>query len=230
MLDFSTENPTMFGDELWAAPRRGESGIGSGYTYNISGGATYTATPNLVIDANVGWVRLNPTSEMSNIGVHVGRDVLKLPGTNGQRFFEGGMPLFSISSYTGYGTTDSAMPYYRDNDQIQYVLNATWNKGSHSLRFGSDVSPASAASSPNKAEPSAVFTAGSSLDPADADPGGPSGNNFNSWGTFLLGLPTRTGRVHQVDDRPYTAKPRASLHIRDQWRVGQTLTLSFGTR
>ena len=130
LLDFTTENPTMFGDELQGPPLAGGNpGIGSGYTYNISGGATYTATPNLVIDANVGWVRLNPTSEMSNIGVNVGRDVLRLPGTNGQRFFEGGMPLFNVSSYTGYGTTDSAMPYYRDNDQIQYVLNATWNKG-----------------------------------------------------------------------------------------------------
>ena len=190
VLDFSTENPTMFGDEREYAPRRGESGIGSGYTYNISGGATYTATPNLVIDANVGWVRLNPTSEMSNIGVHVGRDVLKLPGTNGQRFFEGGMPLFSISSYTGYGTTDSAMPYYRDNDQIEYVLNATWNKGSHSLRFGSDVCPPGHQQRParTKRSPRRFSRRVRVWTRTDADPGRSVGQQLQFLGDVLARL------------------------------------------
>ena len=234
LLDFSTENPTMFGDELQGPPLAGGNpGIGSGHTYNISGGVTYTATPNLVIDANVGWVRLNPTSEMSNIGIHVGRDVLGLPGTNGQRFFEGGMPHFNISSYTGYGTTDSAMPYYRDNDQIQYVLNATWNKGKHSLRFGSDVYYQGISSvQPEQSGALGGFHGGFEFGSGPTQiRGGPSGTNFNSWATFLLGLPTRTGRVHQVDDSPYTARNwQYSLYVRDQWRVGQTLTLSFGTR
>ena len=71
--------------------------------------------------------------------MNVGRDVLRLPGTNGPRRFEGGMPRFAISGYTGYGSTEISMPYYRDNDQIQYVLNTTWVKGGHNIRFGGDV-------------------------------------------------------------------------------------------
>ncbi|MGH9162009.1 MAG: TonB-dependent receptor domain-containing protein, partial [Vicinamibacteraceae bacterium] len=234
VLDFSVENPTAFGDELQGPPiGGGNPGIGSGNTYNISGGATYTATPNLVIDANVGWVRLNPTSQMSNIGVDVGRDVLGLPGTNGSRFFEGGMPHFNLSTYTDYGTTDRAMPYFRDNDQIQYVLNATWNKGSHSIRFGSDLYHQGVSSiQPEQAGAIGGFHGGFEFASGPTQVrDGPSGNNFNSWATFLLGLPTETGRVHQVEDRPYTARTwQYSAYIRDQWRVGPTLTLSLGTR
>ena len=142
---------------------------------------------------------------MSNIGVNVGSDVLKLPGTNGQRFFEGGMPLFSISSYTGYGTTDSAMPYYRDNDQIQYVLNATWNKGSHSVRFGSDVLPGHQQRPARTAEPSAVFHGGFGVPELDRRR---SGRSVGQQLQFLGDVPARLAD----QDRARPSGRRQSLH------------------
>ena len=81
---------------------------------------------------------MNTAAELSNIDVKVGRDVLHLPGTNGDRDFEGSTPGFLVTGYTGYGVTEISMPYYRNDDQIQYALNATWIKGAHSIRFGGD--------------------------------------------------------------------------------------------
>jgi hypothetical protein len=232
VLDFYTENETVFGEELQGPPiGGGNPGIGSGNTYNLSAGATYTVTPNLVIDANVGWVRMNAGVEMSNIDVNVGRDVLGLPGTNGTRAFEGGMPRFQVSSYTGYGTTENYMPYYRSDDQIQYVLNATWIKGSHSLRFGSDIYYQ--AMNHTQPEISGGLGARGSFEFGSGPTqilDGPSGTNFNSWATFLLGLPDTTGRILEVD-APYTTRNwQYSLYVRDQWQLGPTLTLSLGTR
>ncbi|MPY91453.1 MAG: hypothetical protein GEU99_26535 [Luteitalea sp.] len=232
VLDFYTENATVFGEELQGPPiGGGNPGIGSGNTYNLSAGTTYTLRPNLVIDANVGWVRMNSGVEMSNIDVNVGRDVLGLPGTNGTRRFEGGMPEFDVSGYTGYGTTEAYMPYYRSDDQIQYVLNATWLKGNHSIRFGSDIYHQTMNHTQPEISGGLGARGGFEFESGPTQiVGGPSGNNFNSWATFLLGLPTTTGRIFEVD-APYTTRNwQYSLYVRDQWRVGPTLTLSFGTR
>ena len=198
-LDFYTENETIFGDELQGAAISGNAnaGVGYGNTYNVSGGATFTATPTLVIDANVGWVWMKTNAELSNIDVNVGRDVLRLPGTNGDRRFEGSTPGFAVSGYTGYGVTEISMPYYRDENQIQYVLNTTWLKGGHNIRFGGEVGFQAMSHTQASIGGSLGLGArgGFEFGPGPTQiMGGPTGNNFNSWGTFLLGLPTRSGR------------------------------------
>jgi hypothetical protein len=233
-LSFETENATVFGDELQGPSiAGGNAGIGSGFTNNVSLGVTYTATPNFVVDANVGWVRMDTRAELSNIDTKVGSDILGLPGTNGSRHFEGSTPSFLVSNYTGYGVSEISMPYYRDDRQWQYVLNSTWVKGRHSVRFGGDIGFQGTNHIQASIGGSLGLGArgGFEFGPGPTQVrGGPTGTNFNSWATFLLGLPTRAGRDYLLE-APYTARNQLySFYVRDQWQVGQKLMLSYGTR
>lgn len=232
VLDFKQDNAVVFGDFLQGPPSGGGNpGIGFGKTHNVSGGATYTLTSNMVLDANVGWVRMGANVEQSDIDQNKGLDVLGIPGTNGSRAFEGGMPRFNFG-YTDVGTTENYMPYYRSDDQVQAVVNLNWVKGRHNIRMGSDIywqamnhtQPEFAGTSLG-ARGGFEFQSGPTL-----LRGGSGGNNFNRMATFMLGLPTRVGRVHEVD-APYTTRNIAySMYIRDQWQVNSKMTLSFGTR
>ncbi len=233
ILDFFQDNATVFGELMQGPPvGGGNPGIGSGKTHSVSGGFTYTLSSNLVIDGHLGWVRMNTGVEQTDIGENKGLDFLGLPGTNGRRPFEGGMPRFAVGGYTGWGTTETYMPYYRSDDQIQNVVNINWVKGSHNIRFGTDIyyqamnhtQPEFAGSSQG-ARGGFEFGGG----PTQLQ-GGPSGTNFNSWGTYLLGLPTTVGKLNEVV-APYTTRNWLySAYVRDQWQASQKLTLSYGTR
>lgn len=232
-LNFYQDNKTVFGEKLQGNPSAGGNpGVGWGDTYNFSGGVTYTFGSNVVMDGHFGWVRMGSNVEMSNLGLKEGLDFLGIPGTNGPQAWEGGMPVFNLSGYSDYGTTEDYMPYYRNDDQYQSVVNLNWLKGRHNLRFGSDI----------------YFTALNHIQPEISDDsfgarggftfgggptelkGGPGGTNFNSWGTFLLGLPTELGRL-RLNVAPYTTRSwQYSVYARDQWQIGSKMTLSYGTR
>jgi hypothetical protein len=60
ILDFFTENGTVFGQQLQGqAMGTSNPGTGEGNTYNVSAGATYTLTSSLLVDAHIGFVRMN---------------------------------------------------------------------------------------------------------------------------------------------------------------------------
>jgi hypothetical protein len=233
VLDFCQNNETVFGQQLQGNPIFGPSnpGIGGGKTHSISIIGAYTLTPTLVLDAHFGFVRMNTGVAQSDIDERKGLDWLGIPGTNGPRPFEGGMPWFDLSSYTDYGTPQAVMPYYRKDDQYQNVLNINWLKGSHNVRLGTDIYFQAL----NHTQPELPGSFGArggfvfGTGPTQVS-GGPSGNNFNSWATFLLGLPTRLGRLAEIV-APYTTRNRQySFYARDQWQVGSKLTVSYGTR
>ena len=233
VLDFFQDNKTVFGEFLQGNPSAGGNpGIGEGNTYNVSGGANYTLTPNLVVDASLGFVRMNTGVEQADIDQNKGLDVLGIPGTNGSRAFEGGMPLFDFSTYSDYGTTESYMPYYRSDDQLQSTVNLNWLKGAHNIRFGTDLYFQAL----NHTQPEFIGTSLGARGGFQFRAGatqlrdGPSGNNFNEWGSFLLGLPNSVGRLNEVV-APYTTRAwQYSLYVRDQWQISPQLTLSYGTR
>jgi hypothetical protein len=233
ILDFHQDNATVFGELLQGQPiGGGNPGIGAGKTHSFSAGSTYTLTSNMVLDAHIGWVRMNSGVGQTDLHENKGLDWLGLPGTNGPRFFEGGMPRFEVSGYAPWGVTESYMPYYRSDDQIQNVVNVNWLKGRHNIRFGTDIyyqamnhtQPEFIGASQG-ARGGFVFGGG----PTQVR-GGPSGTNFNSFATFLLGLPTTVGRLNQVDDEYTTRNWHYSLYVRDQWQATPKLTLSYGTR
>ncbi|MGH9158861.1 MAG: TonB-dependent receptor domain-containing protein, partial [Vicinamibacteraceae bacterium] len=156
-------------------------------------------------------------------------DLFGLPGTNGPNRFEGGMPRFEVEDYATYGVDSAVMPYYRSDDQIQTVVNVNWVKGSHNVRMGMDFYHQ--AMNHTQPEGGQGARGGFTFEGGPTQlRDGPSGSNFNSWAGFLLGLPTETGRLKEVD-APYTTRNRQySLYIRDQWQATPKLTISYGTR
>jgi hypothetical protein len=243
LLHFFTFNEATFGPKLQGAPiNGGNPGTGEGNTHSFSVGGTYTFTQNFIVDANFGFVRMGTGVAHSDIGEKVGQTFLGIPGTNGDKPYEGGFPLFDVGGYERYGITETYMPYYRSDDQYQYVANANWLKGAHNLRFGMDLyfqqlnhtQPEFLGSSLG-ARGGFVFRQGVTQACLELNPNGTckttsTGNNFNSWAAFLLGLPNQVGRLAETI-APYTTRNKAySFYVRDQWQVNQRFTFSLGTR
>jgi len=204
-----------------------------GTTGNTSFGATYVLTPTLILDGNFGYTAYDANSEELYLDKNIGSDVLGIPGTNGSRPFEGGWPRFSVSNYTTMGAQgSSSRPFYNRDPRYQYVGNATWTKGSHSVRFGFD----SSFQQINHTQvefvgalhgPSGGFTFAGG--PTTLN-GGPASNQFNTWAAFLLGAPTGIGRTKQIPNEYNVRAAMHSLYIRDSWQVNRKLTVSYGTR
>jgi hypothetical protein len=211
----------------------GNPGEGTGYTANFSTGASYIFSPTLVADAHFGYVRQSVSVEHTDMGQNKGFDLFGIPGLNGQRAFEGGMPVFDFDTYQDVGITELYMPYIRNDDQYQTVMNVNWMKGKHNIRVGTDIyfqglnhtQPELSSGDNFGARGGFRFRGG----PTQL-PGGASGSSFNAWGAFLLGLPDQLGRLDETV-APYTTRMRSySFYVRDQWQIKNRLTISYGTR
>ena len=233
-LDFWTFNQAVYGDTLQGVPiAGGNPGTGQGYTANFSAGGTYVFSPSLVADAHFGYVRMFTDVAHSDIGQNKGMDLLGIPGLNGPNYWEGGMPVFDFDEFQDIGITELYMPYTRNDDQYQTVVNVNWMKGKHNVRFGTDVyfqalnhiQPELSGGDNFGARGGFRFRSG----PTQI-PGGPSGSLYNAWAAFLLGLPDQLGRLH-MSEAPYRTRMRSySFYIRDQWQITNRLTLAYGTR
>jgi carboxypeptidase family protein/TonB-dependent receptor-like protein len=233
VLDFYTFNQPTWGNALQGFPiAGGNPGTGSGNTYVYSSGGVYTLTPNFIIDGHFGFVRMNTSAVQPDIDQSTSEILgINIPGMNGPNSYEGGIGRFSVDGYETYGQTENYMPYFRSDDQYQYVANANWMRGSHNIRFGMDLYLQSL----NHTQPEVTgtsygarggFTFGN----------GPTriptavGTRFHSWASFLFGLPTELGRLSE-NVAPYTTRNKAlSFYVRDQWQINPRLTLSYGTR
>lgn len=240
VLDFNANTPTVFGPELEGPVIAGGSNAGTAYgnTYVFAAGGTYTLTPSFIIDGNFGFVRMITNDVNPSTGKSYGTELLGIPGTNGSNEFEKGFPRFAIGGYTVIGTNSNVQPYYRTDDQYQYVVNFNYLHGSHSVRWGGDIYQQQL----NHIQPE--FISGTSYGSrggfdfgsgptslAGTNPTGTvSGTQFNSFATFLLGLTTQFGKL-ELNEYPITTRTNLySFYVRDQWKVTPKLTLSFGTR
>jgi TonB dependent receptor len=107
-----------------------------------------------------------------------------------------------------------------------------WIKGRHNIRFGTDIyyqalnhtQPEISGGDSFGARGGFRFQSG----PTQIQ-GGPSGNLYNAFASFLLGVPNRIGRLKLVE--PYTTRNwQYSLYVRDQWQASSRITVSYGTR
>jgi hypothetical protein len=235
LLNYDMANLQMFGDlggpEVSSAG--GNPGNGFGRTHSFTGAVTYILTPQIILDAYYGYTLANTVVEQARLDEKLGLDFLGIPGTNGTRRFEGGWPGFGFTTYTQLGVPNAFMPYDRSDPQHQYVANLNWSKGSHELRFGFDIY----FTGMNHLQPevsgggaygaSGGFTFGTG--PTQLA-GGPAGNQFNSYATFLLGLATTVGKITQVPDVYSTRQRSYALYFRDRWNATRKLTFSYGLR
>ncbi|HYW43443.1 MAG TPA: carboxypeptidase-like regulatory domain-containing protein [Bryobacteraceae bacterium] len=114
----------------------GQPGKAGGRVQTTAAGFTYTISPALLVDGNVGYTRQNigATGDPQN-GAY-GLDVLKIPGTNGVGSSYDGMPGFQVTGVANFGNTNTGSPFnFRDN-QYTTAFNVGKVRGAHNLRFG----------------------------------------------------------------------------------------------
>ncbi|MEO8662838.1 MAG: TonB-dependent receptor [Bryobacteraceae bacterium] len=243
---YTTAVPTTFGDELGGAPIGGSSnpGHGHGNTFRMTAMGVYTFSPTVVLDAHYGWARQGTASEQPGLGKNIGSDVLGIPGTNGPRAFESGWPQFDIGGgdYATLGVPNNFMPYYRQDPQSQYVGNLSVIKGKHNLRFGGDYyrmalnqAQAEFLGDAYGAQGGFDFDRGPTLRCEQGAPGGgcnevSADSRANSFGTFILGLPTVASRTLQVPDVYHIKVNLMGFFARDRWNITPKLTLDYGIR
>jgi len=235
LLDMNYLNGTTFGDVLGGAQIRspGNPGQGDSRVYSFSTGMTYIVSPTFIIDGNIGIVAHNTGVEQPRLDENIGLDFLGIPGTNGPARYQGGWPRFGLSGYDAYGEVNAYMPYWRWDDQAQYVANFTVNKGAHEIRWGMDLyyqamNHTQPELGSNGARGNFVFGTGPTRlrENETLSPDSPA----HSFATFLLGLPTQIGKNLMTVD-PFTTRQWAhTLYVRDRWQITPKLTMSIGTR
>ncbi|RPI56521.1 MAG: hypothetical protein EHM55_05055 [Acidobacteria bacterium] len=230
-LGYNFRNPAMFGD-LGGLPinsTAAKAGTGLGDTYTFTGSASYVLSPNFLIDTYSGITTIEVLSEPDRMDQNLGLDFLGIPGTNGPIREAGGWPHFDITNYSGIGYAGSAnSPYVDDNWQVQYTANATYTRGAHTFRFGGDI-VRQAMNRHELGNGSGSFTFGGG---PTALSGGPSVNQFNTFSSFLLGLPTGVSKGVIPFEDGYTRSRnwQFSFFAKDQWQPTRNLTASLGLR
>lgn len=236
ILRYKSSNPQLFGELAGPPVFDGSNpGKGDGGTYSSTVGGTYIVSPRFIIDAYFGYTRIDTSSQQPRLEEKLGLDLLKIPGTNGTRSIEGGWPRFAFGAggLTTVGIAEDFMPYFRRDPQYQYVVNFNWTKGDHSIRFGFDLYNQHL----NQAQPEiagVAYHGGSGGFTFDGGPtalrGGASVNVYNTYASFLLGLPIRAGKILVVPDEYALRAHLYSFYVRDRWNVSRKLTLNYGLR
>jgi len=232
-LNYSTQNPPPFGQLAGPAVHPTDTRPGNGYggTYSGTASMTYAVSSNLIFDGYYGAMLLDTNALFPDLDKNIGRDLLGIPGTNGDSSFAGGLGRMPLDGFSLLGN-DNNSPFFGRDYQYQYVVNGNWTKGAHDIRFGSDIYQLHLNQGVANATGAVGGPAGGFLfrNATTTLNGGPAANDFNTIGAFLLGLPREAGRnVLSVPEYKVRA-PFYSLYIRDRWQINPRLTLSYGTR
>jgi hypothetical protein len=229
-------DPPIFGEVSGPALNGGQLGTAPGRIQVIGVGGTYAFTPHVVLDANIGYTRQRIGAEGFDIVSNFGLDVLKIPGTNGPDRLQGGVPAFQINGgWTNIGNDNTGNPFlFRDNQYVA-ATNLSWLKGPHSFRFGFDyLNPQVNHFQPQGGAFQTVrgtfaFSGNATRQQGNAASIAES-QQLHSWADFLLGQPTRAGKVDQLRNPNSVWWKQYALYARDHWQIGRRVTLTYGLR
>jgi hypothetical protein len=224
-------DPPSLGQAGGDATNGGQPGTATGLVQSAAIGGTYTFTPHIVLDAVVGYTRLRLGAQNVDITKNYGLDTLHIPGTNGADPLQGGYPRFAFvtGGFSSLGNPNVSNPFLFRDPQYTTSDNVSWNRGTHSLRFGFDFTKYDI----NHFQPQAsngprggfTFTGGlTSLN------GGAATGIYNQWADFLLGLPQSMGKDVQYLNPATVRMPQYGMYIRDAWHINRRLTLDYGLR
>jgi hypothetical protein len=207
----------------------GQPGNAPSFIQSIGIGGTYTFSSNLLLDANVGYLRQGMAAKNTDLGVDWGTQYFNIPGTNGSCSLCGGQPRFVFTGISNMGNQNVSNPFqFRDNTYVS-AANLSWNKGKHSARFGMEFDRFAI----NHFQPQNTsgprgglnFTGG-----LTALTGGAAPDVFNSWADFLLGLPQLVQKDTQYLNPATSRESVWAFYAQDQWRATEKFTINYGVR
>jgi hypothetical protein len=223
-------------------PSNSAVGTGGGHVYSGTVSATYTFGPNLIADAYYGYSRNDANTAQELLNQNLGYTLLGIPGLQSSDPRQGGLPALEIDGFGGAGINlpestigpyNNFQPQNLANTEAEYVGNVTWIKGSHNLRAGVDFDQ----QKDNEMQMLATFcsyctgSGGFQFSQGTTQlNGGPAGNDYNAFASFLLGLPTNVGKVTLFPPQYQDYSHVLGLYVRDQWQATPKLTVTYGTR
>jgi hypothetical protein len=244
-------DPPIFGIIGGGALNGGQLGTAPGLVQVVGLGGSYSFSPTVVLDGNIGYTRQRLGAENIDIDQPYGLSVLKIPGTNGPDRLQNGYPFFNlVNTWNNIGNDNTGNPFlFRDNQYVA-TANLSWLKGAHAFRFGGEYlnpqinhfQPQGAAFQTVRGsfQFSGTATALQACNAANtgtdvcAQPGTnttvAAANAFNSWAAFLLGLPSAAGKADQLRNPNSVWWQQYGLYARDHWQIGRRTTLTYGLR
>ncbi|QQS47969.1 MAG: TonB-dependent receptor [Acidobacteriota bacterium] len=208
----------------------GAGGSGTGTTKSYVGtiGHTWTLGSGFIVDGNFSVTHRNHNTIPPDYGQNVGLDVLGIPGTNGPDIRQSGTPQFFFTTYSGLGNQNGWSPVFRDERSYTFTQNATRIVGNHDVRFGVDIvkhlldhwQPEIGVG------PRGGFNFSGNATTLN---GGTGANQFNSFASFLLGMPNQVQKSLQYE-KMTTREWQMGFYVRDRWQASRNLTLTLGLR
>jgi hypothetical protein len=242
--DVSWFNPQQYG--LLGGPGYSASntavGNGLGHVYSGTGSAMYIFSPNLIADVFYGYTRNNAQAVQENLNQNLGYTLMAIPGLQSSQQREGGLPSLQIDGFGGTGSNipeatlglaNNFQPEYYGNLEKEWTGNVTWVKGSHNLRGGVDFDQQQDNEDFEEASFCSYCTGAGGFEFSQGSTqlnGGPAGNDYNAFASFLLGLPSNVGKVTLFPPQYQDYQNIFGFYVRDQWQVNHKLTLTYGTR
>jgi outer membrane receptor protein involved in Fe transport len=173
-------------------------------------GWTKVIGPTLVNEARVSWARGISDGQQDPFGV----PGPKVPGVPDNPVVAGGIIGVDISGNLRLGSPNF-MPKYQHTDQVQYLNTLTWLRGSHNVKFGTDI----------------MLPMNNEFVDIPSTRGNVGFNGQftgNAVADFLLGYARQAelSNVHIVNQRRYSY----AFFVQDDWRPTSKLTLNLGLR
>ncbi len=202
--------------------------VGGGNTkvYVATVGNTWTISPTMVFDGNIGMNKQNQTAAGGDFGTNFGSETFGIPGTNGPNPLQSGMPYFDTGMST-LGNNAGWTPLERHETSYTATANLTKLYGAHEIRTGFDFiryqlnhwQPELGSG------PRGNFSFSGNLTGAS----GYTSNLWNQYAGFLMGLDTGYGKSIQYEIMSGRENQYGTF-ISDRWNVSQKLTLNLGLR
>jgi hypothetical protein len=232
-VDHNAFTAGVFGPLGGSPISRANTGSGpvEGHLFQGTISATYVASSNVVIDGAYGYFREDFSDAPPVLG-NLGWTIMRVPGLQTDRTTEQGWPLIDIDGFQRLGAANNFEPHgYRD-PTYDYTANLSWTRGTHNLRFGVAINRQHINESQPQGNLGYIASQGGFQFSQGATQlnGGPSGNDFNAFAAFLLGLPNNAGKLRLFPDDIQTRMKAFSFYARDRWQVSPKLTFNYGVR
>jgi len=228
----SLSGGSVFGDAGGSGfGTNGFAGTDTSQDHSLAAGGDYTISPKWLTDFRFGWFRFHfnelPPGFNQPLGTNLG-----IPGVNtGDLNLNGGLPAFNIDGISNnggntiYGTNTA--PFLQTENSYQVNNNWSHSAGQHNIKFGVDF---------RRATEYAVgldnnnFRSGNFHFPAAITGSADTASPGVGLATFLLGDVGPFQRTQTANTSAATHQYRVFYYAQDQWRVTNTLTLSYGLR
>ncbi len=238
---FTEQAPGVFGLEAGGPNFGNYAGSSSALNQSLSTGWTFTASPTLVNELRVGYMRYHINDVPNGYGTQPAT-AAGIPGLNLDNTFTSGLPYFNIEdpsgpgSKLGYalGVNQCNCPLTELERQYQVIDNVSKINGNHSFKFGADIRYAENLRVPsdNHRAGELTFAGGNTGDVSLNPDGTPSGNVSpgNGLASFLLGDVTGFNRYVSSSTDAEERQRRFFWYGQDEWRPTPKLTLTMGLR